>query len=534
MEAKETQHSISGCVEVLVDGAPAHLGSLSYLTDFPVGLGDAIQIPFGKAVRNGVVIGPGDPAKATRYVMHLWGPRVHPGDIEAYRVVAQQHFSSVAEFSSRLAPRNNKGDDPVDAGPIVCESPIPLPDVANRYILRAPNVAPAEVAAAAATTLATDSGKQILVLCPTKQLVTQTLKLLPSGAARLSDPGAWAGFVAGTVRIGIGTRASAMWSPQEFGGVVVVEEDHPGHFEARSPNTNARTVALHRARYRQVPVCLIGARPTGHGLGANVKVLEVGSMPEVQVTASSRPIAAGAVAAAVRALRTGKTVAVIAPDLSATRRCEKCSDVRPCLDKDCDDPRCSHPMATPLCPRCQTSDTYVVGTDRVAVAEKFPEDVTVLDPFTADHKPRYDVVILLKADSALRRPTFEPESGYIRDVVSAATLVNEDGTLVLAVADKAHPVVVAAKSRSMTNLARLIWKRCQEDKLAPFGVVVKLDIGAARKPNLGKIPGRVLGPMPKGPSSWEVVIHLDTKDLPAFSQHLARLRTAFRMRYQIV
>lgn len=534
MEVKETQHNIAGCVEVLVDGAPAHLGSLSYLTDFPVGLGDAVQIPFGKAIRNGVVIGPGDPNKATRYVMHLWGPRVHPGDIEAYRIVAQQHFSSVAEFSSRLAPRNNKGDDPVDAGPVVCEAHVALPDVANRYILRAPNVAPAEVAAAAAASLAEESGKQILVLCPTKQLVTQTLKFFSSGAARLSDPGAWAGFIAGTVRIGIGTRASAMWSPQDFGGVVVVEEDHPGHFEARSPNTNARTVAINRARCRQVPVCLIGARPTGNGLGANVKVHEVGTMPEVQVTASSRAIAAGALASAARALRLGKTVAVIAPDISATRRCEKCSDVRPCLDKDCNDPRCSHPLATPLCPRCQTSDTYVVGADRAAVSAKFSEEVVVLDPLTADHKHRYDMVILLKADSALRRATFEPESGYIRDIVSAATLVKEDGTLVLAVSDKEHPVARAARSRSMTNLARLIWQRCQEDKLAPFGVVVKLDIGASRKPNLGKIPGRVLGPMPKGPSSWEVIIHLDTKDLPAFSQHLARLRTTFRMRYQIV
>lgn len=53
-------------LNVVVDGL-AHLGPLSYLApvEETIRPGDAVQVPVGKRIATGLVIGPGSPTKAT-------------------------------------------------------------------------------------------------------------------------------------------------------------------------------------------------------------------------------------------------------------------------------------------------------------------------------------------------------------------------------------------------------------------------------------------------------------------------------------
>ena len=497
-------------LEVLVDGTPAHLGALSYLADQPIPVGSAVEVPFGKTIRNGMVLShSGDPRKASKTVASVWGRRMDPADVAAAYEIAEEHFTSVASLARRFAPSTGKGALPADAGPVICTAP-PLADTpAGRYLLRAPSTPPAALAAAAAARLAADSGKQILVLCPTKHLVAATLQALPSGAMALSEPEGWAGFVAGSVTIGVGTRTSAMWSPADLGGIVVAEEEHPGHVEARSPHTNARDIAAARCRLRGVPITLTGVTPTGSGLGAGVKVLPIGTLPHIRLAASDRSMPATAIATASQTLKAGRTVLVIAPDVDTSTRCKRCSE------------RCDREEP---CRRCGGTAVYRAGVDIRAAREEFPDGTTIA--YAGDLPDRtFDLVILLGADRPLRRPGFEPERHMATGLLTATGRCSSDGSLLACVND-IERAEASIGDGSHVSIAKAIWERCRADSLPPFGHTAKITFRTATPPDGVVFPGSTLGPIRLDSGEWEMLVRYP----PEARSEFAAALSAFRQR----
>jgi primosomal protein N' len=507
--------------DVVVDGAPAHLGALSYLyTGSCVPRrGDAVEVPFGRRTAHGVVLGPGDPARATKEITKVWGSRIHPADLDVADRVAVSHFSSVVSFAARFAPRNGKGDDAIDAGPVLLQTELELPEtVENRYLLRAPSLDPASLAAAAAHRLTTTHPGQVLVLCPTRALASAVVAAFDSGAALLDAPGAWAGFRAGTVRVGVGTRAAALWSPHTLAGVIVAEEEHPGHIEARQPHTNARDIAAARAHARGVPLVLTGLCPTGSGLGAKVKAAAVGEFPKVKVIADEmRTIPAAALAAAAASLRAGRAVTVIAPLENAQLRCVNCKVVRV-------------PEQT-RCPRCSESSAKLSGWDPPKVATVFPPGVRVLAPQEM-LRTHVDLLIVLDADRASRRPGLEPEAALARTVLTAASMLAPGGELLLAASDPSNPALEAMR-RGHLALAKVLWARARSAKLPPFGRLVKILVARKTAPSLQRWPGEVFGPRSVGEGEWEILVRIPEPDLCSLEPFINRLRRSGKLRLTV-
>jgi hypothetical protein len=525
----------AAAVDVLVDGAPARLGSLSYRVPaaLDVSVGDAVEVPFGKRpAASGLVVGPGDPLKATRDVVRVWGQRIHPGDLAVAASIAERHMSNLAAVASRLAPRDGKGDAAVDAGECAL-APGAVVDVgdmvANKYLLRSPSTSASRLAAGAAARLAADG--QVLVLCPTRALAKAVAASFTSGAALLDEPGAWSGFRSGTVTVGVGTRTAALWSPQVLAGIVVVEEDHPGHVEARLPYTNARDVAVARARARGVPVTLTGMCPTGAGLGAGVKAVAVGeALTLTVVPASGRALPGRALAAVATALRVGRDVVVVAPARAARRACGTCRVTRPCTV--CDQPGCAH-GGTAACERCGSVEVRRVGWDPVRVAAALPAGVKVVAPGET-LKGRCDLLVVLDADGPARRPGLEPDAAVGRALLHAAQTHLGPGGELLAVADDVeHPALVALGESSVA-LAKLVWAGAKSALLPPFGRLVSVQVAAPKPPPVTGWPGQVLGPRAGArPGEWEILVRCSDVDLDALRPHLARLIRRCKVRITI-
>lgn len=517
-------------VDVLVDAAPAHLGALSYRLPGGVSVmaGQAVTVPFGKRSSHGMVIGPGDPQKASRQVTEVWGTRLHPVDLDVLEALAPRYLTTAQVLARRSAPKEGKGEQPLDAGAVsLCVPEVAVASVADRYLLRSPLTSPAHLAATAAARLAADKPSgQVLVVCPTRVLATAVTAAFSSGAAMLDTPGAWSGFVAGSVPIGVGTRTAALWSPANLVGFVIVEEDHPGHKEAREPRTNARDLVVARARARGVPVCLTGSTPTSSGLGAGVKVVRGGpasDMPAVTLRAASgRVLPSAALVAVKRAVAQGKNVAVVAPSLRVRHRCGNCRN-------QLEAPTANGPTAR--CVRCGSDDVVTAGWDAARLASLINDDrVEVVAPGRRPRKAP-DLVVVPSAD--VRLSSFSPEGDVLRRVVAPLEWLRPGGSAVVIANDIDYPVLQALAAGDQRAAARQVWNRARKDSLPPFGRLVEVNVARKTAPATASLPGQVFGPRKESDGEWVVLVRCADGDLPAVAAWLTRLRKSSRVRVSV-
>lgn len=108
------------------------------------------------------------------------------------------------------------------------------------------------------------------------------------------------------------------------------------------------------------------------------------------------------------------------------------------------------------------------------------------------------------------------------------------GTLVVCTAESGDSLPIRAAEDGQLTMAKAVWKRCSDDKLAPFGMVVKLEIGANYAPDVKNWPGAVLGPLRVGPSQWEILVRLDPSEAAKFKTCLDKLRSQLKVRYQLL
>lgn len=560
--------ALTGVVEVLADQS-GRVGLLSYTVPatMVVRSGDAVSIPFGTQTKHGVVVGPSaQPEKATKDIIEVFGKRSDPRDIALARNIAKFHFADLPTVLGRLAPKSGRGAEPIN-DTILELHDIPRPSLHGvagedrRLVVRAPLVPAEELAAhEAARMTKAHPGAQVLILCPTTRSVAAVMATMASGAQRLdarARAGAWKGFALGTVRVGVGTRAAALYSATNLAGIIVVEEDHPGHLEANQPHTHARDIANARARSLNIPLTLISASPTPAALGAGVAVGSAGSRadwPAMRLIdrGDVDPIqrwAPPALQVAISAEnKAGRTPWIVAQRRTAARRCVRCGTLRPC--PMCDTSLCRHKDADP-CTKCATTEpARMVGWDATRIADllngppaptrpgeepkiKRKDRVKVVTVADLHKGKSVGLVVLFDIDAALSIPEYIPEAMAASLLTTAAGAAGKGGA-VIALTDNpsAATLVDLFGPRDQMAVARRALAAAKAANLPPFGRLVTVRCGQSAQPRVTNWPGQVLGPMRAG-TDWEILVRIPAPRILDLAAPLARIRRGGKVRLTV-
>ena len=520
-------------VDVLVDGQQ-RLGPLAYRvpSGLAVGAGDAVEVPFGRRKAFGVVLGAAaTPAKATKDVFSVFGRRVNPLDLEAAANISVRHFTPEFALATRCAPTSAKGAPPLSAGDLrlttAREIHVGVSDKEWRFVQRAPLVDPAALAAQLATELAERHGGQVLVLCPTVPMVESVVAQFESGAARLDAAaarGAWRGFVDGQVRIGVGTRAAALYSAADIAGFVVMEADHVGHNALRQPYVHAAELVRERARIHGVPVVMTGTCPPP-GLLGNVRVVQAGSpsdMPKVSVVSRAgrdvRRVFPPAAQVRIQQSIRGRQRVLVVCDQAARIRCSSCRAVWKPSDISCG--------------RCNGREQTKVGWDKQRVESFFNDKVRAV---TFDELVKLngaDLVVLFDVDAPMRRATLSPQRDVANLVLAAAASCGAGGE-VLCVTDTSGDsrLLDAFCCGDLREIGRVVWSEAKSMQLPPFGELVEVHIsGRKTAPDVRQFPGKVAGPHRVGDGEWEILVRCSKSEMTALASVLDVWRSRYKMR----
>lgn len=525
-------------------------GALSYLvpSNLTVTPGDAVEVPYGKKQLHGVVIGPGDPKMATREIIQVHGKRVSQEDLEIAKILADMHFSDLATIASRLSPRNGRGAQPLDAGVVsLKEEEVTLPtvdeEVTRRLYLKAPLVSSALLAATEAKRLSLKG--QVLILCPSVESLEKVLKLFKTGAARLdvkAPMGAWKGFAEGTLKVGVGTRSAALYSGDDLKSIIVIDEDHPGHFEATQPYTNARDIANLRTSKANIDLTLITSNPTTSAVGSNVKVIPIGnpstSWPKMQIVnrddfaPTERMLPPNVVNLTNKAVKENTPVFVLAQTQKASRRCKKCSVLRPC--QECSSSLCKHQEVTP-CVSCGETKTMILGWDKEKVQNVFKTRATVVTISELNEiENEKALVIIFDIDAALNSPSLTPEALPQHIIMSSAKAAGTKGQLVVLTRQKDNLLLQnLCVKRNQVEAARRNWEAAKAMNLPPFGKLITIKVGRVKAPNVSNLPGQVHGPRKTG-DGWEILVRCGEKDMKKLSYEIDKIRRPGKTRVTVL
>ena len=543
-------------VEVLVERS-VRLGALSYLV--PAGLtlrpGDGVRVPFGAQQRSGIVVADPLPPEtasglATRPVLERLPRRSGPRELAVARELAVRHMVPFESVAARLAPRKGLDDEPLDMGPLtlkVAETvPVAARDPSRRrhLLLRAPLTDGAALAAQEAARIHEETSAQVLVLCPTVTSVTSVLACFASGAVRLdarAPQGAWAGFAAGVVPVAVGTRAAALYAPKRLGGLVVLDEQHPGHVESSQPYVNARDVAAARATRSRAHLVLISPAPTAWALGAQVKVVLAGSRrdwPKVTLVdrgllpPSQRLVPPQLRVAVAESLAAGSQPLVLAERSQTSLRCSRCRIPWPCSEEGCSPTSCRH-APSGACRQCSSRTRIPVGFDAERLAQLLP-GVRPVTPAELARAKDAGLVVIFDISPAVRAAEWFPGSRASQLLVAAAQAAGSGGRLVVCSWDKPEGVVAQlCRRRDQEAVARDLWSAVKAQQLPPFSTLVTVRVARVRPPRTDSWPGRVFGPRRTPSGEWEMVVQATPSERAALASQVAALRRGGKVRVQV-
>lgn len=543
--------------DVLVDRA-GRVGLLSYLppeNGASLRVGDGVLIPFGAATRSGTVVAASRDPRAVRPILGRTVRRSGPAEIQVARQLAELHLSEFIRTAVRLSPTKGTDDPPLDAGPlepadsIAGSEPIRISsrDSSRKrwLLLRAPLVDPHRLAAEEAMRLHEETGKQILILCPTVKAVSATVANFVSGAARLDAralAGAWAGFAGGTIPVAVGTRTAALWRPKRLGGIIIVDDEHPGHVESSQPYTHARDIAAQRTSASRCALTIISACPDAAALGASVKLASAGSrsdwprtivLDRGQISPSERLVPPRLRSELNTAERNGHRAVVLAERRAATLRCRQCRALWPCTVDDCQPSYCRH---TPerACVACGTRTRISVGFDKERLGALLPQARPVS---LAELSSTRDagLVIVFDISPATRAAEWAPGTLASRLIVTAAQAAGPNGTMIICSWDRPDGVVSAlGRQHDQTAVARMLWDQARRDRLPPFGHVVTIWTSRTHGPRTDGWPGVVYGPRRMSNGQWETVVTCDSGGLAQLTGHVTKLRRNGKVRVKVL
>lgn len=509
--------------------------------EMSVAVGDAVHVPFGRSERHGIVVGPGDPAKATRDIVTNFGPRAGVAEIAVAVSLAHEHFSSFTTLAPRLAPRTRRGNAPVVAGPVTLLDGTTPSDMGyidvdaqhpRRILATGPGVSMYRLAALEAARLA--STHQVLVLCPTKKVVSEVLAEFVSGAARMdvvpaaAEPSPWRGFVEGSLQIAVATRTAALWSASTPPAIVVVDEAHPGHMEAAQPYINARDVAIRRTAASSTPLTLLTTLPSAAALASRSRLLSVGSsqmwpsvfLVDKSTLAPYERLTPPSVLEKISAARKDKRPAyVIAPHTATRYRCGTC---RQSYDTDGQCTRCSKSL--------RPSN---FGPERIAQLYPRATPLSYKDLMTA--QPR-DGAVVVVFDVSSPAPTslssWEPDRHLATTLVAAARLAGPTGTVVCMYdTTLPEPCRDLLVHHNIRRHCKKVWKRLRDESLPPFSKMITVRFKRKTPPKVPSFTGtRVLGPTKTGDEyTVTVIAPVDVPPEVSMWIHQARRRSALRV-----
>lgn len=524
---------LTDTVDVLADRT-GRVGPLSYQVppEMVIRRGDAVKVPFGKREAYGIVLGAGDPGKATRSLQEVYGKRVTAAELDFATRVAREHFCQLSTIAARLAPRDGKGAPAIDAGSVALNTARAVTGLAaieatqrRRLLICAPLVDQTLVAAQEAARIA-ERG-QVLILCPSVTVARATLAHFTSGASRLdpaATPGSWKGFAQGSVQVGVGTRTAALYSAEQLAGIIVVDEDHPGHREQAQPYTNARDLAISRSATFGIDLVLITSCASTRALAGSVKATAIGGRlqwPGVAVVNTRNEDPTRDLPESVLRVPRGRD-ALILVDSAPVYVCQRCSKLRR-ETNDGDSP-------TP-CLRCGEPGLRQINWD----AERARLSVPGFSPVTLEQlRPGSGRCVLLPAfDEALNQAGFEAERWAWHLLICAARAAGEGGTVIVVTRDRNHPALADLQARSLIDQARRSWAQAKQDRLPPFSLWVRVRCGTERPPATSGLPGRVLGPRKIG-TDWELVIQATTQQRSAVERAVERLRRRGKVRIELL
>jgi len=539
--------------DVLCDDS-GRLGPLSYLipSDLEVHVGDAVEVPFGKRTTRGMVLGVGNPAKATRAIAKVYGPRAFASEIELARRVAAQNFSTFATIAPRLAPRTKRGNPPLRAGRVslvkgetfddFCR-PLELSDVPRRLLAVAPLVDQSRLAALEAAAMSAKG--QVLVLCPTKKVVEEVLAQFASGAGRMDtspkegEDSAWRAFLDGTLKVAVATRSAALWAAPNLVGIIVVDEDHPGHVEAASPHTNARDIATARTLASGAELVLLSPNPSPLALGAKVKIFAVGAdrhWPTTELVfrdirnKNSVELPSVVRSAMVDARGRGEVPVIVAPAASAVRKCRGCRQTLSC--EQCGGHSCAH-LRQVVCPRCGSDESRVVGWDVERVSRVVGRPTKVILATELHEVTGAGLVVLFDADGLLGAPGLIPDRWATTVLLNAARAAGAGGRVVIVTSEiHAAPFDDLVVKHDIVRSAKRTWAAAKEAGLPPFGRLVTLQVASAGAPRVSGWPGTVYGPRPVG-KEFEILVRCSNDDLAELGRCIDRLRKRAKLRVSV-
>lgn len=528
-------------VSVLVDDVVG-LGPLTY--SVPPGMacstGDAVTVPFGKNEKHGLVIGPGGMCKSTiKSIVKVYGSRVDPVDLTAAEKIAKAHYCAFAQVARRVSPGSNRNSEPLDAGELVLREsdtdslPVCETNWRERVVLKAPLSVSSRLAALEAARV--KNRGQVLVICPTVQMVEEVLTQFVSGAARLDSKaraGAWNGWRSGTVAVGVGTRTAVLYSARQLDGIVVVDEEHPGHREASVPYTHSRQVAKIRAELHKCSLTFITSSPSCQSLQGS-KILPVArytklwpnivtiNRSELHPSLTRNPPLVEKIMKDTRL-----TSYIVADNHDSLRLCARCKAPAKC--HVCDATYCEHPSKDP-CPTCGSKGFLWAGwgAERLRHTYKKHAIVKLKDLETIGGQPVRLVVPgfenVVQTSAGLSKQN--PVASITRILASAG----RGGEVVILHWGDADPILKSINKRDFMPCIKDAWNNARKEGLPPFGVMLIVRTGRKTPPNTSNWPGTVYGPR-KIADGWETMVRVNKEEYGKLEEILVSLKKSGKTR----
>lgn len=527
---------------VVVDGF-THLGPLSYLAtdDMDTRVGDAVEVPFGKRTLNGVIVGYGDTAKATRHITKVHGVRTFPAVLKSVEKVAAAQATLPHLLVPRLAPTHKKGTPPQKVGGFqaalhdeLTNDHVGYDTSGHDALLIHPPLLPAEYLAVNEAARRVTLG-QTLIICPTNESVTSTLNLITSGAVRLdskSKAGEWEAFRDGLAPVAVGTRAAAWFAGRNLKTIIVVEENSEAHREIKAPRTHSRDIALTRSKTEDIQTVIISRTPSPAAAGMGVTPYTVSyknkpNWPTVIIHDQSQDIVHSpdlpyTLHNEIKAkLNAGETVLFKVSGKSA-RRCAKCFQER----------NPSSPLER--CKNCGETLTRIFGYDQRRVHDLLGDQVDVQTFYETTTK-QYDNVVVPEVQSLIAKAELIPYQTASRVLLEAAAATKGgNSSLIAIVRTIKHPLVgLLLKDRDQWGVAVRSYRTAERLKLPPFGKLLTLRFKQKTAPELSGWPGIVHGPN-ETPAGWEYLVRFTETDTPLIRRKLQELKkTKRKMQYYI-
>lgn len=386
----------------------------------------------------------------------------------------------------------------------------------GNFVLRP---APSEEVAVAVETVgvALSAGRSAIVLVPEADPVPATAVAIREafgdsvavflGGGKRARYRMWLDIGAGMYRVVIGTRPAVFAPLPGLGLMYVARESHTQHREERSPYYHVRDVAIERARAVS-GVCVMSAvcPSLETSIVDHVEVSRAGrAWPPVEVV---KPGVEGRAPRLMRALRGARRAFLYEPmrGYGVARVCKACGEPAACaicrgpLRSEEGHVRCTVCGAEGLCAKCGAS-TFGLARGGVERVEEWARSVatvpvTRLGPEDLPRPPGeaevlvgglealkdlgpvgVDLVGILNADAALRRPGMSSRERALSAWMEAAAWARADGRVIVQTNRPNDPAVQALVTGRPERFARTEVPRLAEAGFPP-GVPVFRVVGS--------------------------------------------------------